>query len=55
AKKADIHRYAEYFRTMLNKGVWIAPAQFEAMFISDALTEEDIQVVLAAAADYFGV
>ncbi len=48
AKKADLQMYAAYFRHMLNSGFFIAPAQFEAMFISDALTEEDILATLAA-------
>ncbi len=48
AKKADLQKYAAYFRHMLNSGFFIAPAQFEAMFISDALTEEDILATLAA-------
>ena len=49
AKKADLQKYAAYFRHMLNSGFFIAPAQFEAMFISDALTEEDILNTLTAA------
>ncbi len=34
AKKSDTKKYASYFKNMLDKGVYIAPAQFEAMFIS---------------------
>lgn len=52
AKKADLQKYAAYFRHMLNSGFFIAPAQFEAMFISDALTEEDILDTLTAAATF---
>lgn len=34
AKKSDTKKYASYFKNMLDRGVYIAPAQFEAMFIS---------------------
>ena len=55
AKKADTATYAEYFRHMLNHGVYFAPAQFEAMFLSYAHTEQDIQKTLFAAAEFFHV
>ena len=35
--------FAAYFKYMLNHGVHLAPSQFEAMFLSDAHTEEDIE------------
>lgn len=53
AGKADLNKYAAYFRHMLNKGFAIAPAQFEAMFISDAMTEDDIFATLAAIREFF--
>ena len=47
AKGSDLGRYARYFAGMLEQGVALAPAQFEAMFISaahtDALIEETAQ------------
>jgi glutamate-1-semialdehyde 2,1-aminomutase len=49
AKKADTTRYGNYFRAMLERGVYLAPSQFEAAFISLAHTEEDIDRTLAAA------
>lgn len=55
AKLADIKKYADYFKFMMDKGNYFAPAQFEAMFLSFAHTEEDIDKTLAAAAEYFGV
>lgn len=55
AKTADIGKYADYFRAMLKNGVYLAPAQFEAMFLSNAHTEQDIQATLEAASKYFGV
>ena len=55
AKTADLKRYADYFKFMMDKGSYFAPAQFEAMFLSYAHTEADIDRTLAAAAEYFGV
>lgn len=49
AKTADIAAYGTYFREMLLKGIYFAPAQFEAMFISYAHTEEQIKETLKAA------
>ena len=43
AVKSDTKKYAEYFHKMLNAGIYLAPAQFEAMFVSTAHTEEDIE------------
>lgn len=42
ARKSDTIKYAEYFSYMLNNGIYIAPAQFEAMFISNTHSNEDI-------------
>lgn len=55
AKTADIKRYADYFKFMMEKGSYFAPAQFEAMFLSYAHTEADIDRTLDQAAEYFGV
>jgi len=41
-KKADTKLYAGYFRAMLDSGVYLAPSQFEAMFVSGAHTEGDV-------------
>jgi len=43
AATSDTKAYAEYFGHMLDNGINIAPSQFEAMFISDAHTEDDIR------------
>lgn len=42
AVSSDVKQYADYFGYMLDHGVYVAPAQFEAMFISDAHTKEDL-------------
>jgi len=41
-RKANTDLYAGYFHKMLEKGVYLAPSQFEAMFVSYAHTEDDI-------------
>lgn len=43
ALTCDADRYAGYFSFMLEKGIYIAPSQFEAMFVSEAHTQEDIE------------
>jgi len=49
AKKSDTGRYSKFFNAMLNQGVYFAPAQFEAAFLSYAHTKEDIEFVLDCA------
>lgn len=53
AKTSDTNAFAAYFKYMLNHGVHLAPSQFEAMFLSDAHTEEDIEAALKLIKDYF--
>src|SRR5215472_7379470 len=48
AKRADIKLYALYFREMLNRGIFLAPSQFEATFISASHTAADIDRTIAA-------
>jgi glutamate-1-semialdehyde 2,1-aminomutase len=43
AKTADTKRYARYFHAMLERGVYLAPSQFEAAFVSLAHSERDIE------------
>lgn len=50
AKRSDTRRYARFFHAMLERGVYLAPSQFEAGFVSLAHTEADIDATLAAAA-----
>jgi glutamate-1-semialdehyde 2,1-aminomutase len=47
-KKSDTKRYARFFREMLDRGVFLAPSQYEAAFVSAAHTNEDIDRTLAA-------
>jgi glutamate-1-semialdehyde 2,1-aminomutase len=49
AKKSDLNKFARFHRGMLERGVYLAPSQFEAGFTSLAHTEADIDRTLAAA------
>jgi glutamate-1-semialdehyde 2,1-aminomutase len=40
--------YAKYFHSMLSSGIYLAPSQFEAMFMSVAHTDADIEQTIAA-------
>ena len=50
AKTSDTQRYAVFFRGMLARGIYLAPSQFEAMFVSLAHTNDDIDRTVDAAA-----
>jgi glutamate-1-semialdehyde 2,1-aminomutase len=49
ALRADAARFARYFHAMLDEGVWLPPSQFEAMFVSLAHTEADLELLGRAA------
>ena len=49
AKKCDLDRFAKFYRIMLEKGVYLAPSQFEACFVSLAHSDEDIDQTIIAA------
>lgn len=49
AKSSDTSAYAKYFNKMEEKGIYLAPSQFEAMFMSFAHSDEDISKTLEAA------
>jgi glutamate-1-semialdehyde 2,1-aminomutase len=51
AKRSDTKVYARYFREMLNRGIFLAPSQFEATFVSAAHTSADIDRTIIAASD----
>ena len=54
AKRSDTARFGRYFRHMLERGIYLAPSQFEAAFVSAAHSEEDIRCTVAAAAGFTG-
>ncbi len=47
-------RFGRFFRAMLERGIYLAPSQFEAAFLSAAHTEEDIRTTVEAAGEAFG-
>lgn len=51
AKTSNTKMYGGFFREMLNRGVFLAPSQFEAAFVSASHTEADIDRTVAAAKD----
>ncbi len=53
AASSDTKRYAEYFAWLLEHGIYTAPSQFEAMFLSDAHTKEDIDKTCEVISKYF--
>ncbi len=53
AKRSDTARFGRFFRAMLERGIYLAPSQFEAAFVSAAHTEEDIRRTVAAAREAF--
>ena len=51
AEGSDTQTYGRYFHAMQERGVYIAPSQFEAGFVSTAHTEADIDATIAKAED----
>jgi glutamate-1-semialdehyde 2,1-aminomutase len=51
ARDADTERYARFHRALLERGVYLAPSQFETAFLSTAHGDAEIDATLAAAAD----
>jgi len=48
AVKSDTALYGKYFHEMLNRGIYLAPAQFEALFVSTAHSKEDLDKTIKA-------
>ena len=53
AKTSDTALYAKYWNGLRERGIIVAPSQFEALFISAAHTEDDIQYFIEAAGKIF--
>ncbi|OGP10097.1 MAG: hypothetical protein A3G39_07940 [Deltaproteobacteria bacterium RIFCSPLOWO2_12_FULL_43_16] len=53
ARKSNLERFAKYFRKMLERGIYLAPSQFEAVFVSLAHSKADIEKTLTAAEKAF--
>jgi glutamate-1-semialdehyde 2,1-aminomutase len=54
ARKSDTAAFARFFHWMLENGVYLAPSQFEAAFLSAAHTDADVKTTLLAARAFFG-
>lgn len=51
ARKSDLQQFGKYFRAMLHRGVYLAPSQFEALFVSDAIDDANIDQIIEAAGE----
>lgn len=51
AMTSDTQLFAKYFQYNLNNGVYLAPSQFEAMFVSYAISDEDIEKIIKTSYD----
>jgi glutamate-1-semialdehyde 2,1-aminomutase len=49
AKQSDTQRYGRFFHAMLEQGIYLAPSQFEAAFLSTAHSKQDIEKTIKAA------
>lgn len=54
AKRSDTDAFRQYFHFMLDRGNYFGPSQFEAIFVSSAHTENDIDKTIADADEFFG-
>ena len=48
AKTSDTALFGKYFQLMLHQGIYLAPSQFEALFLSTAITSQEINAILSA-------
>ena len=54
AQACDTERYGRFFRHLLERGIYVAPSQFEAMFVSLVHSDEDIDRTVEAAGELYG-
>jgi glutamate-1-semialdehyde 2,1-aminomutase len=54
ASQADVAQYAKYFWGLIDRGIYMPCSQYEALFVSTAHQEHEIDATIAAARDYFG-
>jgi glutamate-1-semialdehyde 2,1-aminomutase len=48
AKRSDLKAFGKYFNGMLEQGIYLAPSQFEALFVSNSLAQKDIDRIVEA-------
>jgi glutamate-1-semialdehyde 2,1-aminomutase len=53
AKRCDTERYAAFFRHLLDHRIYVAPSQFEAMFVSLAHGDEEIDLTIEAVGSFY--
>ncbi len=53
ASRSDTARFGCFHRSMLERGVWLPPSQYEAAFLGTAHTDEDVRVTVEAAREVF--
>jgi glutamate-1-semialdehyde 2,1-aminomutase len=54
AAASDVERYGAFFRHLVEHGIYVAPSQFEAMFVSTAHGDAEIDLTVEAAGEFFG-
>ncbi len=55
AQKSDTALFTKYYKAMMERGIYLAPSQYEAAFVSSAHSEEDIKATISAASEVFGI
>ena len=55
AKLSDIKRFGKFFHAMLERGIYLPPSQYEALFVSAAHTDADIARTIDAARESFAI
>jgi glutamate-1-semialdehyde 2,1-aminomutase len=53
AQTSDLTMFAKYFKGMLERGIYLAPSQYEALFVSSAHSEQDVQATTLATREVF--
>ena len=53
AKSSNLEKFKQWYLGLIARGIYAAPSQFEAMFLSDAHTDADIEAVIRAAEAIF--
>jgi glutamate-1-semialdehyde 2,1-aminomutase len=53
AAASDLERYGAFFRHLLGRGIYVAPSQFEALFVSTAHGDAEVEQTVEAAAEFF--
>ena len=55
AAKSDTAAFGRFHRAMLERGIWLPPSQFEAMFLGDAHGDKEVSATIAAAHEAFAM